>query len=99
MEKRGNGIERLTNEDLLTEVLSRLRVKWLLRCKAVCKAWLSLISSPSFIKSHIHRVAKQDDDDILIGKISRFEEDDDFQQVNGSFSLIHSRYHHYVAHL
>lgn len=104
MEKRADVGERLSNPDLLTEVLSRLRVKWLLRCKAVSKTWLSLISSPNFIKSHLNR-AKQHDEN-LIGKISRFEEDDNFQQVDDSFSLIHYMYSdivpecvEYVAHL
>lgn len=55
MDKRNNGAERLTEEDLLTEVLSRLDVKSLLRSKAVSKTWCSLISTPCFIKSHYQR--------------------------------------------
>lgn len=42
-------------EGMMTEVLIRLPVKSLLICKSVCKPWLSLISHPYFIKSHIHR--------------------------------------------
>ncbi|XP_074343089.1 putative F-box protein At3g10430 [Apium graveolens] len=41
-------------EDVITVILSRLPVKSLLRCKSVCKPWLSIISNPSFIKSHLH---------------------------------------------
>ncbi|XP_074343096.1 putative F-box protein At1g32420 [Apium graveolens] len=40
-------------EDVITIILSRLPVKSLLRNKSVCKSWLSIISKPSFIKSHL----------------------------------------------
>ncbi|GKC35337.1 F-box/kelch-repeat protein-like protein, partial [Tanacetum coccineum] len=39
--------------DVAEEVLLRLTVKDLLRCKSVCKLWYSLISSPTFIKTHV----------------------------------------------
>ncbi|KAK1398992.1 hypothetical protein POM88_008855 [Heracleum sosnowskyi] len=41
-------------EGLITKVLIRLPVKSLLICKCVCKPWLSTISNPNFVKSHIH---------------------------------------------
>lgn len=44
-------------EALLTEILSRLPVKPLLRSKSVCKNWYSLIQNPSFIFLHHHRAA------------------------------------------
>lgn len=43
-------------EDLIREVLLRVPVKSLLVCKSVCKPWLSTISNPNFIKSHLHHV-------------------------------------------
>ncbi|XP_074326666.1 F-box/kelch-repeat protein At3g06240-like [Apium graveolens] len=47
-------------EDLLTEILIKLPVESLLRCKSVSKPWLSLISNPNFVKSHINRTAGTD---------------------------------------
>ncbi|KAL2533184.1 F-box protein CPR30 [Abeliophyllum distichum] len=40
-------------EDLVMEVLSRLRVKSLLRFRSVSKSWKTLIDSPRFIKMHM----------------------------------------------
>ncbi|KAL2553623.1 F-box protein CPR30 [Forsythia ovata] len=40
-------------EDLVMDVLSRLRVKSLLRFRSVSKSWRTLIDSPSFIKMHM----------------------------------------------
>ncbi|XP_057427349.1 F-box/kelch-repeat protein At3g23880-like [Lotus japonicus] len=39
-------------QDLITEILLRLPVKSLIRFKAVCKFWRSLISDPLFANSH-----------------------------------------------
>ncbi|KAH6791952.1 hypothetical protein C2S52_002429 [Perilla frutescens var. hirtella] len=39
-------------EDLVHEILLRLPVKPLLRCKCVCKEWCALIRSPSFVDRH-----------------------------------------------
>lgn len=41
--------------DVIAEILSRLRVKDLIRFKSVCKAWLQLISSQEFIQLHLKR--------------------------------------------
>ncbi|XP_060198407.1 F-box protein CPR1-like isoform X2 [Lycium barbarum] len=45
---------RHLTEDLLVDVLLRLPVETLLRCKCVCKHWYALIKSPSFIEKHFH---------------------------------------------
>ncbi|XP_057745615.1 F-box protein At5g07610-like [Arachis stenosperma] len=42
----------LGNVNLLTEILLRLPVKDALRCKCVCKKWMSLISNPQFCYWH-----------------------------------------------
>lgn len=41
--------------ELVTDVLSHLTVKPLLRLRCVCKSWNSLISDPTFVKLHLHR--------------------------------------------
>jgi len=42
-------------EELITELLSFLPVKSLMRFKCCCKSWETLISDPSFIKLHLQR--------------------------------------------
>ncbi|KAK1377757.1 F-box domain-containing protein [Heracleum sosnowskyi] len=45
------GFDKLS-EDLIYDILLRLPVKPLLRCKAVSKPWRCLISNPGFVDSH-----------------------------------------------
>ncbi|XP_076948097.1 F-box/kelch-repeat protein At3g23880-like [Bidens hawaiensis] len=40
-------------KDIAVEILLKLPVKSVLRCKSVCKSWYSLISDPQFVKSHL----------------------------------------------
>ncbi|CAH1453017.1 unnamed protein product [Lactuca virosa] len=39
--------------EIIIEILSRLPVESLLRCKSVCKLWRSMISDSHFVKSHL----------------------------------------------
>ncbi|KAL1832730.1 hypothetical protein ACET3Z_002381 [Daucus carota] len=93
MMKRNDGYKMLTDEDLLTEVLSRLPVKYLLRCKAVSKSWYSLISNPSFIKAHYQRhaitidSAGDDNNATLIGRLFQGADSDLYFEEDGSYSL------------
>ncbi|GJV47629.1 putative F-box domain-containing protein [Tanacetum coccineum] len=45
--------------DVVEEILLRLDVEDLLRCKSVCKLWYSLISSPCFVQSHLNHTHKK----------------------------------------
>ncbi|XP_047324102.1 F-box/kelch-repeat protein At3g23880-like [Impatiens glandulifera] len=41
------------SSDLISEIISRLPVKFLLQLRCVCKSWCSLISDPIFVKKHL----------------------------------------------
>ncbi|KAK7338945.1 hypothetical protein VNO77_19579 [Canavalia gladiata] len=45
-------------EELVADILSRLRVKTLMRLKCVSKPWNSLISNPNFAKLHLQKSAR-----------------------------------------
>ncbi|XP_076931890.1 F-box/kelch-repeat protein At3g23880-like [Bidens hawaiensis] len=53
--------------DVLEQVLVRLDVKDLIRCKGVCRSWLSFISSPRFVKAHLNHNIKTDRDNHQLG--------------------------------
>ncbi|XP_059450699.1 F-box/kelch-repeat protein At3g23880-like isoform X1 [Corylus avellana] len=53
MQKRWTHIIRDLPEDLSMEILSRLPVKSLMRCKCISKSWYALITNPSFITMHL----------------------------------------------
>ncbi|XP_059630089.1 F-box protein CPR1-like [Cornus florida] len=47
--------QRLPDDVLFDEILSRLPVQNLMQCRCVCKPWHCKISDPHFIKTHLHR--------------------------------------------
>ncbi|KAH7833987.1 hypothetical protein Vadar_011689 [Vaccinium darrowii] len=40
-------------EEILTDILSRLPVGCVLKCRRVCKQWLALTSTPQFVEMHV----------------------------------------------
>ncbi|XP_076881024.1 F-box protein CPR1-like [Bidens hawaiensis] len=53
--------------DVVEQILVRMDVEDLIRCKSVCKSWLSLISSPRFVKAHLNHNIKSDRDNRELG--------------------------------
>ncbi|XP_059633457.1 F-box protein At3g07870-like [Cornus florida] len=51
-------MNRLT-DDLVTDILSRLVIKTLMRCRCVCKLWRNLARDPRFIHSHLNNRSSQ----------------------------------------
>ncbi|XP_058182198.1 F-box/kelch-repeat protein At3g23880-like [Rhododendron vialii] len=49
--------------EIIFDILSRLPVKSLLRFRSVCKPWLSVISNPQFVKTHLSTYSYKGDDD------------------------------------
>ncbi|KAJ1410559.1 F-box-like domain superfamily [Sesbania bispinosa] len=45
----------ILHDELITDILSRLPVKSLMRFRCVCKSWKSLISDPQFVKLHLRQ--------------------------------------------
>ncbi|XP_063938218.1 F-box protein At5g07610-like isoform X2 [Daucus carota subsp. sativus] len=104
MGTRGDDGERLTEVDLLIEVLSRLRVKPLLRCKSVSKSWYALISSPNFVKSHLQRaitscVVDDEDKNNFILHLHRDWARLKYRKADGSFSLFNLEIGHTTTNL
>ncbi|MFS7988892.1 putative F-box domain-containing protein [Helianthus anomalus] len=46
--------------DVVEQILVRLDVGDLIRCKSVCKSWRFLISSPRFVKAHLNNAYTND---------------------------------------
>ncbi|KAK1386365.1 F-box domain-containing protein [Heracleum sosnowskyi] len=100
--RNDGGGDRLREEDILIELLSRLDVKTLLQCKAVSKTWYSLISTPIFIKSHFNRALNGADNQTattLIVRLFKIECLRDFPEEDGSFALYQLDCYDYVARL
>ncbi|XP_059629485.1 putative F-box protein At4g38870 isoform X2 [Cornus florida] len=49
-----NDIDQLLPEDLIIEILSKLPVKSLIRARAVCKNWYTIIKNSSFVTKHFN---------------------------------------------
>ncbi|KAH6765209.1 hypothetical protein C2S52_014260 [Perilla frutescens var. hirtella] len=43
--------------EMIMNILSRLPIRSIIRCKFVCKSWLDLLATPEFVKSHLSKAA------------------------------------------
>ena len=78
-------------DDLWFKIFLRLPVENLLASKCVCKSWLSVISSPSFVRTHLKlSISSGEYDETLIVHHQLKGEDDNQELVGcGPFSLSH----------
>ncbi|XP_026383333.1 F-box/kelch-repeat protein At3g06240-like [Papaver somniferum] len=53
-------------EEFDHEILSRLPAKSVFVCKCVCKTWLSVISNPTFIQSHLNVTVKNNNPSLML---------------------------------
>ncbi|KAK8503644.1 hypothetical protein V6N12_024816 [Hibiscus sabdariffa] len=53
--------------EVIMEILQRLPVKSLVRCRSVCKSWNTLISHPSFISTHLQASLPNNTPFLLLG--------------------------------
>ncbi|KAL7185315.1 hypothetical protein ACSBR2_027281 [Camellia fascicularis] len=60
----------LPEELWIRNILPTLSIKTLLRCTSICKSWYSLITSPSFISTHLNRNKQQDPPLLLLRQCS-----------------------------
>jgi F-box interacting protein len=47
------------SDEIVLDILVRLPVKSLLRCKSVCKGWRAIITDPFFVRAHLKRSASR----------------------------------------
>ncbi|CAK8542482.1 unnamed protein product [Lathyrus sativus] len=80
-------------EELITEILLRLTVNTLLRCKSVCKSWFSIISNPHFATSHFQIAASSTNKLVCLGNNSETLTVDFNASLNNesSYAFLHLR--------
>ncbi|KAL2341232.1 hypothetical protein Fmac_009172 [Flemingia macrophylla] len=55
MAEAAAAVTALLPEDLMIEILARVRVSNPLQLRCVCKRWKSLVVDPQFVKKHLHK--------------------------------------------
>ncbi|KAK1398878.1 hypothetical protein POM88_008741 [Heracleum sosnowskyi] len=70
-------------EEMIKEILLRVPVKSLLRCKSVCKPWLSTISNPNFVKSQLHRALIASGNNPTLLEIEKPQEEEEEDEEDG----------------
>ena len=66
--------------EMIENILLKLPVKSLIRCKSVCKGWFSLISDPYFVKTHLHQPQTQARSRFCIIQENEY---DDYDNIEG----------------
>ncbi|KAL4379572.1 hypothetical protein GQ457_02G032090 [Hibiscus cannabinus] len=57
--------------EVIVEILQRLPVKSLVRCRSVCKSWNTLISHPSFVSVHLQASLSNNTPFLLLGCLKK----------------------------
>ncbi|PIA31556.1 hypothetical protein AQUCO_04900096v1 [Aquilegia coerulea] len=85
-------MSNLLPNDIVTNILSRLPVKSVLRFRCVCKFWYSLINNPYFIKMHLNQTIENNNNTILLrthqSKLYSIELDDNDQAIEIDYPTI-----------
>ncbi|XVF70358.1 hypothetical protein PTKIN_Ptkin11bG0155700 [Pterospermum kingtungense] len=82
--------------EVILEILRRLPVKSVVRCRSVCRAWNSLINNPSFISTHLQTSLSKPNSPLLLLRLLKdnkenyllhFDNDDfdAFKQLHSPF--------------
>ena len=66
--------------EIIENILLKLPIKSLIRCKSVCKGWFSLIFDPYFVKTHLHQPQTQARSRF---RIIQDNEYDDYDNIEG----------------
>ncbi|KAF9622789.1 hypothetical protein IFM89_034024 [Coptis chinensis] len=76
-------------EDISLNIFSRLHIRYLIRCKSVCKSWYTLISNPYLVPMHLSRAPQLRDPDILVfvNHIKRLETDEIAYHIDNTKSF------------
>ncbi|KAL5718740.1 hypothetical protein ACHQM5_011610 [Ranunculus cassubicifolius] len=64
-------------EEITSQILSRLPVKSVLRCRCVCKAWRSFLKDLHFVGMHLGRAYEEKERSLVVATIDLRSDDDD----------------------
>ncbi|KAK9910779.1 hypothetical protein M0R45_034724 [Rubus argutus] len=65
-------------EEVIQKILLRLPIKSIIKATAVCKSWMSLIKSSTFIQSHLRTTIDSNDAHLLLFSASSLKDSDSY---------------------